>query len=131
MLDLTQHPHRRFNLLNGSWVLVSPHRTERPWRGQVERAAPAAQPEYDPNCYLCPGNSRAGGARNPPYTSTFVFDNDFAAMLPATHPSYHPNVSLSPANPRAGGAPNPPYPSPFVFENVFAAMLPATPAGTE
>ncbi len=84
MLDLLQHPHRRFNRLNGSWVLVSPHRTERPWQGQVEKTAPTVQPEYDPNCYLCPGNSRAGGVRNPPYTSTFVFDNDFAALLPAT-----------------------------------------------
>jgi UDPglucose--hexose-1-phosphate uridylyltransferase len=84
MLDLLQHPHRRFNSLNGSWVLVSPHRTERPWQGQVEKTAPTVQPEYDPNCYLCPGNSRAGGVRNPAYTSTFVFDNDFAALLPAT-----------------------------------------------
>jgi UDPglucose--hexose-1-phosphate uridylyltransferase len=84
MLDLTQHPHRRFNLLNGSWILVSPHRMQRPWQGQVEKSAAAAQPEYDPNCYLCPGNARAGGARNPPYSSTFVFDNDFAALLPGT-----------------------------------------------
>jgi len=84
MLDLTQHPHRRFNMLNRSWVLVSPHRTQRPWQGQVEKSAQTTQPPYDPACYLCPGNARAGGVRNPEYSSTFVFDNDFAALLPGT-----------------------------------------------
>jgi UDPglucose--hexose-1-phosphate uridylyltransferase len=79
-------PHRRFNALTGEWVLVSPHRAERPWQGQVERPAPETRPVYDPTCYLCPGNARAGGVRNPTYTSTFVFDNDFAALLPNTPP---------------------------------------------
>jgi UDPglucose--hexose-1-phosphate uridylyltransferase len=74
-------PHRRLNPLTGDWVLVSPHRTERPWQGHVEEAAYAARP-YDPRCYLCPGNQRAGGVRNPDYQSTFVFTNDFAALDP-------------------------------------------------
>ncbi|HZS08832.1 MAG TPA: UDP-glucose--hexose-1-phosphate uridylyltransferase [Blastocatellia bacterium] len=82
--NLKEHPHRRFNQLTREWVLVSPHRTERPWQGQVEEAAPESQPAYDPKCYLCPGNARAGGVRNPNYTSTFVFENDFAALKPDT-----------------------------------------------
>ncbi len=78
----TEHPHRRQNLLTGEWILVSPHRTKRPWQGQIERTPLDDRPQYDPACYLCPGNARAGGAQTPPYSSTFVFDNDFAAMLP-------------------------------------------------
>jgi UDPglucose--hexose-1-phosphate uridylyltransferase len=79
---LTEHPHRRFNPLTKEWVLVSPHRTDRPWQGQIERVAAPPARAYDPECYLCPGNPRAGGARNPAYTSTFVFDNDFPALYP-------------------------------------------------
>jgi UDPglucose--hexose-1-phosphate uridylyltransferase len=84
MFDWKTDPHRRFNPLTRDWVLVSPHRTDRPWQGQVEDTPPESLPDYDPKCYLCPGNSRAGGARNPAYTSTFVFDNDFAALKPGT-----------------------------------------------
>lgn len=83
MLDaFSTHPHRRLNALTGDWVLVSPQRTERPWQGQVEDVPPDALPEHDPGCYLCPGNARAGGVRNPEYDGTFVFDNDFPALVP-------------------------------------------------
>lgn len=75
-------PHRRMNVLTGEHVLVSPHRTERPWQGRKEGLPEARRPAYDPGCYLCPGNARAGGRRNPGYTGTFVFDNDFAALVP-------------------------------------------------
>jgi len=84
MFDWNQDPHRRYNPLSREWVLVSPHRTERPWQGQVEATDAAAQPDYDATCYLCPGNARAGGARNPNYSSTFVFENDYAALKPGT-----------------------------------------------
>jgi len=82
--ELATHPHRRLNPLTKEWVLVSPHRNERPWQGQVESVPIEKQPAYDPNCYLCPGNSRAGGARNPQYEGTFAFNNDFAALKPET-----------------------------------------------
>ena len=75
-------PHRRFNPLTGEWVLVSPHRAKRPWLGQVEKTPLENLPQYDPTCYLCPRNERAGGLTNPDYSATFVFDNDFAALLP-------------------------------------------------
>jgi UDPglucose--hexose-1-phosphate uridylyltransferase len=82
--NLFDQPHRRFNALNGQWVFVSPHRAKRPWQGRVEPVATLSRPSHDPNCYLCSGNVRANGERNPDYPSTFVFDNDFAAFLPDT-----------------------------------------------
>ena len=82
--ELATHPHRRLNPLTKEWVLVSPHRNERPWQGQVESVPIEKQPAYDPNCYLCPGNSRVGGALNPQYEGTFAFNNDFAALKPET-----------------------------------------------
>ncbi|GAC1689006.1 MAG: UDP-glucose--hexose-1-phosphate uridylyltransferase [Terriglobales bacterium] len=81
-MNLAEQPHRRWNALTSEWVLVSPHRTGRPWQGQVEKSTIHAEPAYDPSCYLCPGNSRAGGVHNPQYTGTFVFDNDYAALMP-------------------------------------------------
>jgi len=82
MHELFESPHRRFNPLTREWVLVSPHRTRRPWQGRVEKAPAPATVSYDPECYLCPGNARAGGICNPHYNSTFVFENDFAGLLP-------------------------------------------------
>ncbi|QZD91898.1 UDP-glucose--hexose-1-phosphate uridylyltransferase [Qipengyuania xiapuensis] len=74
-------PHRRRNLLTGEWVLVSPHRAKRPWQGEQADVPPADAPEYDPDCYLCPGNTRTGGEANPAYSAAFVFPNDFPALL--------------------------------------------------
>lgn len=86
MAPFSDHPHRRYNPLSDRWVLVSPHRTQRPWQGRVEKLPAERRPRYDPHCYLCPGNTRAGGAVNPPYEGTFVFTNDFAALLEDTPP---------------------------------------------
>ncbi|MBD0725453.1 galactose-1-phosphate uridylyltransferase [Flavobacterium sp. L1I52] len=78
--DINEDPHRRYNPLINEWVLVSPHRAKRPWQGQKEAINTVALPEYDPECYLCAGNVRANGEVNPPYESSFVFENDFAAL---------------------------------------------------
>ncbi len=78
----TEHPHRRLNPLTGEYVLVSPHRTKRPWQGKQERPSQESRPAHDSKCYLCPGNVRANGDHNPNFATTFVFTNDFAAVLP-------------------------------------------------
>lgn len=82
--DLKEHSHTRLNILTGDWILVSPHRSKRPWQGKVEDVPPENRPAYDPNCYLCPGNKRADGSINPDYKDSFVFTNDFSALLPNT-----------------------------------------------
>jgi UDPglucose--hexose-1-phosphate uridylyltransferase len=82
--DLKEHPHTRLNILTGEWILVSPHRTKRPWQGKVEALAGNDRPPYDPACYLCPGNRRADGSVNPVYTESFVFTNDYASLLENT-----------------------------------------------
>lgn len=82
--ELNSIPHRRKNILTGEWILVSPHRTQRPWQGEVHKISGDVRPGYDPNCYLCPGNKRANGEFNPDYKSTFVFTNDFSALLENT-----------------------------------------------
>ena len=96
-------PHRRYNPLRGQWVLVSPHRTQRPWQGEVATAQIPTPNAYDPNCYLCPGNVRAGGHHNPRYEGIFVFDNDFAALLPEdSSPSAASQHPLHRAEPERG-----------------------------
>ncbi|KDE07174.1 galactose-1-phosphate uridylyltransferase [Microbotryum lychnidis-dioicae p1A1 Lamole] len=79
--DRSSHSHRRFNPLTRTWVLCSPHRTKRPWQGAVEPPQLDSRPAYDPKCYLCPGNERAGGVRTEKYEGTFIFENDFAALV--------------------------------------------------
>lgn len=81
-MSMDNHSHSRLNLLTGEWVLVSPHRTDRPWQGQLESTDEESGPDYDESCYLCPGNARANDNRNPLYEGTFAFDNDFPSLSP-------------------------------------------------
>ena len=83
-LNFSNDPHRRFNILTGEWILVSPHRNKRPWEGKVEQLPNNDRPSHDPNCYLCPGNTRANGTLTPVYADVYAFDNDFGALLPYT-----------------------------------------------
>lgn len=87
-MSIFSRPHRRFNPLTNEWVLVSPQRTARPWQGQEEKAAVTELPQYDKKCYLCPGNKRADGKTNPDYKDTFVFTNDFPALIPQVEETY-------------------------------------------
>ncbi len=95
-------PHRRYNPLTGEWILVSPHRATRPWQGQIEQVPPEVRPRHDPSCYLCPGNVRANGEHNPDYDSTFVFTNDFSALLPDVAPGQLDEGGLLRAESEAG-----------------------------
>lgn len=81
MFEIKEHPHKRKNILTGEWVLVSPNRSKRPWQGKVESMPNDSKPEYDPNCYLCLGNARSDGSKNPYYKGTYVFTNYFSALL--------------------------------------------------
>ena len=78
--DITDHTHRRLNILTGEWVLVSPHRSKRPWQGKTEEKAKAQGVSYDEKCFLCPGNERINGELNEKYENIFIFQNDFGAL---------------------------------------------------
>ncbi len=84
MFDLKEHSHTRLNILTGDWILVSPHRMKRPWQGKTEELIKDDRPQYDANCYLCPGNKRSDGSVNPDYKDPFIFVNDFSALLENT-----------------------------------------------
>ncbi|WP_298246550.1 UDP-glucose--hexose-1-phosphate uridylyltransferase [uncultured Christiangramia sp.] len=82
--EMNKLPHRRYNILTGEWILVSPHRTNRPWQGKTEENKTHDKASYDPGCYLCPGNTRASGETNPKYSEPYAFINDYSSLLPDT-----------------------------------------------
>ena len=98
-MSLADLPHRRRNLLTGEWLLVSPHRAKRPWQGEAAPPPAPRPPAHDPACHLCPGNTRATGELNPDYCGTFVFQNDFAALLDEGGMAHH--TPCSKPTPRA------------------------------
>ena len=99
--NFQDYSHKRFNILTGEWVLVSPHRAKRPWQGQNEEISNEKLPTHDPNCYLCAGNTRVNGEENPKYDDVFVFINDFAA-LQTTSPKFAVNEGLLKAESEQG-----------------------------
>jgi UDPglucose--hexose-1-phosphate uridylyltransferase len=99
--DLQDYSHRRYNILTGEWVLVSPHRTKRPWQGKEEDVANEVRPNHEPNCYLCSGNTRINGEVNPDYTDVFIFTNDFAALQSDTK-DFHLTEGLLKAESESG-----------------------------
>lgn len=100
--DYIENPHRRYNPLTGEWVLVSPHRSKRPWQGQVEKVVEEVRPSHDPDCYLCPGNERIGGERNPNYEDVYAFQNDFSALLQSTPKGEYADGDLFKAKSESG-----------------------------
>jgi len=102
MTPSAKSPHRRYNPLLDEWVLCSPHRLTRPWQGQVEDEPAERRPPHDPSCYLCPGNARANGQRNPDYARTFAFDNDFPALLPTSEVAAENDDDLLVSEPATG-----------------------------
>jgi UDPglucose--hexose-1-phosphate uridylyltransferase len=103
VLDVSDHPHRRLNLLTGDWLLVSPHRAKRPWHGDETPPLPKASAAHDPHCHLCPENVRANGTRNPNYSGPHVFANDFPALT-STRQSLDAQDDIFRAMPAAGEA---------------------------
>ena len=99
--DINTTPHRRYNILTGEWILVSPHRTKRPWQGKTEKQNIQKRETYDPSCYLCPGNTRNGGKTNPAYKKPFSFENDFPSLLPE-NPSQNFEEGFLKAEPESG-----------------------------
>ena len=100
--DYIESPHRRYNPLTGEWILVSPHRSKRPWQGQVEKLVEEKRPSHDPNCYLCPGNDRIGGDKNPNYEDVYAFQNDFSALLQDTPKGNYSDGDLFKAESESG-----------------------------